>query len=229
MKSSKAECLPPAMLIFLVSCSVPQRTDTAQASPVGDAERLQMHQSLVGMDAIKDAVIEGDLELATSHAQPIIDNAFEDAPEAWRPHLDQFRAAGAEIADATSLNDAAYHLARMGMACGGCHRAVGVTISLPQGKPALEPNPMRRHQWAVDKMWDGLVVPSDDAWVGGATAVASSPLLPEQFSEGAVARWEDTVHRLGREAASQSGEARASSFGELLTTCSECHRAVRPF
>ncbi|MEO0592970.1 MAG: hypothetical protein AAFZ38_05265 [Myxococcota bacterium] len=196
---------------------------------MNDAERLQMHQSLVGMDAIKDAIIEGDLELATSHARPIIDDVFENAPEGWRPYLDEFQGAGAEIADATSLNDAAYQLARMGMACGGCHRAVGVTISLPQGKPELEPNPMRRHQWAVDKMWDGLVVPSDDAWVEGATAVASAPLIPEQFSDGAIARWEDTVHRLGGEAASQRGETRASSFGELLTTCSECHRSVRPF
>ena len=89
---------------------------------------------------------------------------------------------------------------------------------------------MRRHQWAMDRLWDALVVPSDDAWNAGALALAEAPLVPEQLTPSKspaprVAELAQTVHDLGLKAASADrGDARAEVYGELLATCAECHK-----
>ena len=82
---------------------------------------------------------------------------------------------------------------------------------------------MVRHLWAADRMWEGLVGPSDDAWLAGSSALAGSLSLPS----GNVRGPEELLRQVGAlagEAETATGqEARAEIYGRLLGTCSQCH------
>jgi hypothetical protein len=88
---------------------------------------------------------------------------------------------------------------------------------------------MIRHLWAADRMWEGLVGPSDEAWTAGAQA------LDRDWAEGrslirAAADSEATVGLIGRIRAlghealdTRVPKARAAVYAELLRTCNGCH------
>jgi hypothetical protein len=78
--------------------------------------------------------------------------------------------------------------------------------------------------------WDGLVVPSDDAWIAGARVLSEEPLSPELLTPGRspvprVGALEQSVHDLGRQAqTTRSADGRAQLYGEIAKTC----RCTRP-
>ena len=84
---------------------------------------------------------------------------------------------------------------------------------------------MLRHAWAADRMWDGLLTPSDALWESGATALSEDPLFladDESGTEAAVLARE--VHLLGIEARRlQDPDHQAGIYGRLLGTCARCH------
>jgi cytochrome c553 len=91
---------------------------------------------------------------------------------------------------------------------------------------------MLGHLWGADRMWEGLIVPSDVSWNNGVAKLAGDPLQPESLSDHA--EYADDlqaqalrVHELaaqGREAAGQ--EERALIYGEFIATCAECHQML---
>jgi hypothetical protein len=89
---------------------------------------------------------------------------------------------------------------------------------------------MQRHRWAAARLWEGLVVPSDEAWKAGALALSDAPLSPELLTPGKspvpkVGELELSVHDLGRRAQTLVGaDARAELYGQALATCSACHQ-----
>jgi hypothetical protein len=113
-----------------------------------------------------------------------------------------------------------------------CHREYegGPVPVLP---PAAAEGPdlpahMVRHAWAVKRMWEGLVVPSDDAWMAGAQALEGTPLHPEEaLAENTeeIDYLEKRCHGLGSRAQLVAGpSARARIYGELIATCADCHQ-----
>ena len=88
---------------------------------------------------------------------------------------------------------------------------------------------VERHAWATERLWEGLTVPSSEAWQAGAKALSTTPFPAEILKQGGV-------H--GRSAASDFGklvvkaptaktlEERAALYAELLVTCGGCHRAI---
>jgi hypothetical protein len=89
---------------------------------------------------------------------------------------------------------------------------------------------MRRHQWAAERLWDGLVVPSDEAWKWGATSLSEAPLAPEQLTPGKspvpkVGELAQAVHAIARQATEvERVDVRADLYGDVLATCAECHQ-----
>jgi hypothetical protein len=89
---------------------------------------------------------------------------------------------------------------------------------------------MQRHQWAAQQLWEGLVVPSDDAWSAGALVMSEAPLEPEELSPGhssapRVGELALAVHDLGAKAGvSDRVSVRADLYGQMLASCADCHK-----
>lgn len=184
-------------------------------------------------EAMRDAVARGNLNGAKAEAQLLAELQLEGPTSGlWKDMLDAMKAAAARSDGATDLTDAGRDVGLVARTCGDCHNRFGRPglIVAPPGAPGSGARAsMQRHQWAAERLWDALVVPSDDAWNAGALALAQAPLVPEQLTPGKspvprVGELAQTVHNLALKAATtQRVEARADVYGEVLATCAECH------
>ena len=88
---------------------------------------------------------------------------------------------------------------------------------------------MIRHLWAADRLWEGLVGPSEEAWRAGALAMAETQAeLASEFrassAAGRIGAFLEEVSLLAKEAVDAEGlEDRADVYGRLLGTCDRCH------
>lgn len=214
--------LPLVCLFFAISAG-------AQESAI----RAHMQEHLVRVNAIRDAILVSDLEGLREPAIWLADH--DPAPDTelvYEPFMLALRERAADIATATDIESAAAATARIAVACGNCHRAVGVEPDLGQASdpPAWSDlaSHMRRHSWAVERLWEGLIGPSDIAWSRGIRMLAEAPLLGVEPSwDGAEAEGDELarrVHELGNDAASAlTPEARITVYQKMLATCAECH------
>lgn len=228
-----------AFRIAALACSLMLVTSAgagqhAEEEPVS-AFAAHMHGHLDEVGAIKAAVIAGDLEgviepatwLAT-HEEPA------GMPQAWQPYVEEMRLYAARAANAKDLVTAASAVSEIGRSCGGCHQATGfkVAFGMDERPPSDVQNlrtQMQRHLWAADRMWDGLIGPSDAAWQRGndiltevqltAGDITDEPAKKAQVS-GLVAR----ARSLGEQGSmATSAELRSGLYGEFLALCASCH------
>jgi mono/diheme cytochrome c family protein len=181
---------------------------------------------------IERALVHGNLELAKKKAKWIAEHNEHEVVEGWEPHITDMRKEAAELAEASDMTTAIQHAASLAGECASCHRDLTAIIAFEWTEP---PPPskdrklhMRRHRWAADRLWEGLVGPSDDLWVKGATMLAEEPLEGEGIvnKEDATALAE-RVHELGAQAAKVPDQTnRVALFAEMLQTCSKCHALV---
>ncbi len=90
--------------------------------------------------------------------------------------------------------------------------------------------PMRRHEWASERLWEGLVVPSDEAWSIGIKTLAKSEFPEEVLAlGGAEARGSarELARLLAKAQPTMPLDERSALYAELLLTCGTCHRAIR--
>jgi mono/diheme cytochrome c family protein len=227
------------------ACKTPSRSEHARtpdaepSSPAsgGDAREATVQARMQGHerhgDAMRDAVARGDLDEAKAEAKLLAELRIEGPTgKLWKQMFDAMRAAAARSASASDLKQAGRDVGLVARTCGDCHAMfgrAGVLVEPPGALSSGTQAGMRRHQWATEMLWDGLVVPSDDAWNAGALALSEAPLVPEQLTPGKspvprVGELAQAVHNLGVKAAgAKPVEARADVYGELVATCSECH------
>jgi hypothetical protein len=156
----------------------------------------------------------------------------EGLPEAHRPKLEAMRATAREFEDATTLVEAGLALAETLTHCGDCHSAMHAgprfaVPPLPEGETVQAH--MQRHNWASDRMWEGLVSGSADAFATAADVLKEDALFEhsDYDSPNRIRALAQHVHRVGRSAAeAQTPEARAEVYGRLLATCAGCHREL---
>jgi cytochrome c553 len=186
---------------------------------------MQVH--FLQITQIKDRVIAGDLSGTKTPARQLADDLVSDeVPLRWRAHVPAVRRAAEVVSAAEDLDAAARGAADAAAACGQCHLAVGVELT-----PTSEPEPlqddtqfayMMRHSWAVNRMWDGLIAPSDEAWQRGTRAFMEAPLHADGASQAQVDLAE-RVHGLAASAISQTDPAgRAGHFAAIIATCADC-------
>lgn len=82
-------------------------------------------------------------------------------------------------------------------------------------------------------MWDGLVMPSDDAWRSGTVTITRAPLVaPEQAQKPvppALHERIEVTRELGKQARlATTYQERGRVFGELIAGCAQCHYLQRP-
>jgi hypothetical protein len=212
--------------------------DATEGSSSGEAREsivqahMRGHEKLA--EAMRDALIRGDLEEARGEGRLITQLRLEGPDGAlWRQRLDAMKLAAAQVGAAVDLRAASSAAGLVAKTCGECHTVFGrpgilVGQEDPQGSGLAAD--MRYHQRAAERLWEGLSVPSDEAWNSGALALSQAALVPESLIPGKTPALRlgglaQTVHGLGSQASTvESVDGRAALYGQVLATCAECHR-----
>lgn len=175
------------------------------------------------------AMAEGDLASARTAAGRIAD-VTEVQGLAWDagPYLRQMRREAENVQRASDFGVAALATGRLAVTCGSCHSRVedgprppGVSTAPADDQDTQEH--MLQHQWAMDRMWEGLVVPSPDRWRAGARILADHKVSAAGLDES-VGLLAARVHEQGQQALDdRSPAARGDRFGRILSDCAACH------
>jgi len=184
----------------------------------------------------RNAVIDGTLEPIRAPLRAISDYGYETFPLAWMSGIARLQASARQTSNAESIEAAASGVAKLASICGRCHLDQGHVLPISGVEAYTEPPPeeitkrMTRHAWAVERLWDGLVAPSDAAWRAGAAALEHAPLeapKPASTAPRDFARDFDVLRKLGARAyVTTALDARVQLYGAMLTTCSRCHAHV---
>lgn len=178
---------------------------------------------------LRDAVLAGN-ESATRAAARSLAGLDPSSMEDHSDRLGAMKSAAAELAAAgVGAKRAGPAAARLAQTCGDCHSvATGPTRPIVTSKPPRV-RVMRRHEWAVARLWDGLVFNSDEPWRAGADALRDRSAISSELAEAGIGG-EDVdafiggIEGIGDEASAASDTGvRAALLGRLLATCGQCH------
>jgi hypothetical protein len=192
-----------------------------------------MNAHFIDAMLIRKAVIAGTPERAADAAQALGQaQKLDEVPANWRVSVGRMQQVAARINNSTSAAQAAGATADLGVACGECHQRLGGPKASsapppPEGTALVER--MQRHVWATERLWEGLTVPSRDAWNAGANALSASPFPAEVLKQGGVhgrSAAGDFSRLVVQAPTKKTVEERAALYAELLVTCGGCHRAI---
>lgn len=217
------------------SCAACHSSGATFAAPTIDGEALPdlaqaMNDHYLDALMLQLAVVGGDLGEVKRAGRALATLPEEDAlPEVAKPYARAVREAAGRAAEASSIGDAARAVGELALACGRCHTAAAAGPEDRPGAPPSASDPhMAVHLYGAYWMGFGVYAPDERSWIAGADALATAPLAPGEAPalpgrEGV----EDRIHAFGRRAAATADPAaRAELFGEVLATCSECHRSL---
>ncbi len=218
-----------ALLLGLAALAQAPTEGAAADEPSATEVRMVAHFE-ASRDAL-DALVAGDLEVAKAQGETLAALPVGEAPAAWGQALVSVRTAGAALATATNLDEAAGHLGRLTAACAGCHESLAAG---PRFDPAQQPEAeaqldhMARHRWGLVWMWLGLIAPSDEAWRRGTAALADLEPWGHLGSTGVdvpshLWRGDETVHAQALRAEAAPGVERAEHFARIVAGCARCH------
>jgi cytochrome c553 len=196
-----------------------------------------MTEHFVRANQLYAAVVAGHLDSVRLRAQAILSRETgEGLPARSMAHLDELRAFTSLAVRAPDVESAAGAVARVAAACGNCHAFLrrgpeyGATAAPPADTDVA--SRMRRHRWAADRLWEGLIGPSDEAWRAGAQVLRDAALYTDALTHD-VTKYEQvtklawTVHENGaRSDITTDRHVRADLYGQLLGTCARCHEVL---
>jgi cytochrome c553 len=186
---------------------------------------------------MQDAVLAGNLGQAQVQARWLASHK-EETPESWRPYARTFQSQASVVADAKTIEEAAAGIGRMAATCGDCHAAhkakpnIGSTPIV--GKAGSVKEHMTAQLEALDRLWDGLMIPSDQAWGEGAKLLAKVAVPQKSLQKEGLDKADsatvlaESLRTLSASAAKATTKGeRSTTYAELLTTCVACHVSVR--
>lgn len=218
--------LLPLFLLACLGTSGQNGNSPLQAHMLGHYDRA---------GAVHHGLMSGDINAAQRAAEWIATHPeIHDMPPGSDPYDGEVRAFAGQVAESSTLRNAANAASHMASSCGDCHRANRVEprflmgTAPPGGEGAMAE--MARHVWAADRMWVGLLGPSDAAWMDGVRGFQGGWLDTQEV----LVDPDDRIHMealvrqvydLGAQAAQATQpQERAEIYGEFLTTCADCHR-----
>jgi mono/diheme cytochrome c family protein len=222
---------PAAVLIvIMVSTLMAPSGANAQLEETSSEIADHMHENLDQIGIIKAAVIAGNLADVREPANWL---ATHEEP-ASLPSVEEMRRYAERAAAAEDLVDAAAAVGEIGRTCGECHQASGFRIAMGFSAPPAPQEQsfakqMQRHLWAADRMWAGLVGPSDAAWKQGAdilaeVELAASDIVGEGDQQSQISDLMQRMRAVGEQASqAASVELRSGLYGEFLSLCATCH------
>jgi hypothetical protein len=92
---------------------------------------------------------------------------------------------------------------------------------------------MQRHELAIVQMWDGLVLPSENAWRSGTVTITRAPLRAPELAGRPISpalheRIEATRGLAKQARLATTYQERGRVYGELIAGCAQCHSLQRP-
>jgi mono/diheme cytochrome c family protein len=214
-----------------ISLYVAQSLSQDDVTPIAE----HMHGHLDRVIAMKAAVISGDLAGVYAPANWLAEHQEPpDLARTWKPFADGMRDAARRASEAKDLATAATAIGDIGRYCGECHVAGGFAVSFGYSQPPPEDldntlTQMQRHLWASDRLWAGLIGPSDAAWESGANMLTGVDLSVADITadQAMTPLVNNIVQRLrsvgDRGGATPAGARRAELYGEFLALCANCH------
>ncbi len=220
----------PAICLVAVSGSV------VADSLDGDLS-AHMHEHWDRISEIQAALVRGDLGAVREPARYLAEHPTPASlPGQWEEYVAAMRESAGAAGRAQDFAAAANATALMGAACGDCHTSVGVEVDFEPGDPPDYDTDTRshmiRHQWAADRMWEGIIGPSEPAWASGIDALLEAPLTPQELESGSadsqqVTKMARRIHQLaGNGMMATGGGEKAQIYGEFLANCADCHTAL---
>lgn len=217
-------------------CSILAICAATAVSARDDSVLDHMHDHYDAVIKIQSAVIAGFLEDTREPARWLLEHdAPAGLPESWEMHVEEMRSAARATLEAQDLESAASATASLGLACGGCHVANDVSVEFketgrPSDKEKSRPH-MQRHQWAADRMWEGLIGPSDRWWSRGANLLFEAPLKPtdlgDETGDDVTLVMARRIHQLAANATAVTDiNEKAEIYAEFLANCAVCHQAL---
>jgi cytochrome c553 len=186
---------------------------------------------------MQDAVLAGNLSQAQVQARWLAAHQ-EQTPDSWQPYVMTFQSEASAVADAKTLEKAAAAVGRMAADCGDCHAAheakpnIGRAPIVERGRSVKEH--MTAQLEALDRLWDGLMIPSDQAWNEGAKLLAEVAVPRKSLDEEGLDKADsatllaESLRTLSASAAKATTKGeRSTTYAELLSTCVACHTSVR--
>lgn len=229
------------LITLMLACTHHEPPPAPPAPPTPPLTTLQVHmtEQLVRVAAAREATLNGQLETARGELRWLMSHPSpEGLPEGWELQYARLRTAAQAGAEAQDPADLALAMGQVGAICGDCHQNAGVKPPLPDPpEPSEEPGVakhMARYRFAMDRLWEGLIVPDDARWARGAAGFDDAAVTTMDLTLGdeeLAHEAEDLAERVnirGREAGGAMGQtARGVAYGELLGACAECHSLVR--
>lgn len=205
--------------------------------PEGDTIESYMFEHFAIANYARDALITGRIGPVRRALGALSEHRYEDvSPGEWRPWIAKLQLAAKPAATAETIEDAARAVANTAAVCGECHQARGAGPHFPEDyDPDSEMglsnsvfDRMERHVWAANRMWEGLIAPSDRAWRAGSAELANVPLkAPRRNPPLSAAFSADlrSLRELGDQARSMLEPAeRAQAYARFLVRCAQCHQ-----
>lgn len=225
--------------VIALGCGGGQQAPAEQAKPAEPAVAAadvakHMHEHLARVTTMQEAVIRGDLEAAVEPAGWIADHQpTAGLPAGQEAVLADMKKQAAVVAGATDPKHAATATAMVISYCGTCHAAAKITAAIPEApKPVAEPAVaahMMEHQWAMDLLYQGLAMPSEERWQKGLAAMQGTPLSEKDLPKDAkltkdIVALEKNVHEMAEKAKTATDlGTKVAFYGEFIGGCAGCH------
>ena len=196
--------------------------------PVEARYHMRMHFGDLRM--IEQALVDGKLAEGLSVAYLLTRPSDDPGLAKWAAQSSRVSAAALELMKAQHIDEALRRLARVAVACAGCHIVAdsAPTFAPPPAQPPDQPTRaarMARHAWAADRLWEGIVGNDDARWKRGLAVLAEAPLSPEVLADARSSA--TSLQAYARDQLDMRGATpiadRASAYGEMLVLCARCH------
>ncbi len=226
-----------ALILIVSFVAVAFGPSLAQVASEEDTSAVadHMHEHLTRITMIKSAIIAGKLEDVREPATWLADHeTVAGLPTEFEPYVTQMRSYARQVIEAPDLDSAAESVSNMAITCGNCHLVNHVFLEFGYDDRPSEGlddivTHMQRHQWAADRLWEGLIGPSDAAWNRGTDMLIDAPLRPTDVTAAAASNGEiskivrriHAVGGLGTE--TKTPDARSELYAEILGLCASCH------
>lgn len=229
-----------SILCFVIGLALPHGLSAQETISEEETEAARhMHEHLTYITTIKAFITMGLLEGTRQPANWLATHeTLADLPKSYEPFVTFMRSSARQVEEAEDLETAANAVSLMAQNCGNCHRAMHLDVefgfdALPAQWSDSETH-MQRHQWAMDRLWEGLIGPSDAAWVRGTRMLSEEPLHAAEVSDSVTVTEADTlesiareVHELGKAGAGLTNLSdRSQVYGRILGLCADCHTRV---
>lgn len=196
--------------------------------------RYHMQRHFDDLATIQRMLIEGHLDdaraLAFMLAKPEADPGMAPWARESRAVVDAARG----LTAARDIDHALHREAEVAQACGDCHLSAQKLPVFPPAPQIARDDPtpaarMARHQWAADRLWEGIVGAREDRWRAGLEVFAATPPPVPPFTEAPdlAVRFKMRARAALAHLADDTPGDRATAYGDLLVACNACHRVVR--